>query len=232
MVNISSYDGAYMSPKTILATLIRKRRLGPRALMVTFAVPKGKPFHFRAGQHVILKIPAGTQVLDRPFSIASSPLRSDHIEILATLVPGGVASTFLEQARPGTAVTLIGPKGHFRVRSHRRPIRFIASGAGIAPFRAMIAELVSSNPCPPMELDFIVPGQGEALILRELRALARHPKFRFILVTNPASYFQHLAVNPGEDIYLCGGWHFVEDATRLLLRRGVKKSQIHFEKFT
>lgn len=222
-----------MPPRPLLARIVRTRRLGPRALMVTFELPLGKPFRIRAGQYVILKIPVGGQMLDRPFSIASSPFSPNRIEIIATLVPGGVASTFLPRARPGTAVALIGPKGNFRLRSHRRPVRLIASGTGIAPLRAMIYELIASNPCPPIELDFIVPSPGETLLLPELRALeARHPEFRFTLVTDPPSYFQHLAVNRRADFYLCGGWHFVEDTTRLLLRRGVARARIHFEKFT
>lgn len=202
--------------------------------MIGLALPPDKTLSFHAGQYTILKIPIGEESVDRPFSIASSPYEKQRVEILAKLIPGGVASTFFEAIPLGASVRITAPQGNFQVVSLANPIRFIASGTGLAPFRSMIAELLDEERTPPsVRLDFITPSAEEVILADEFKKIsAQHPKFYYSVVTDLPKYFSAFRQTPREDIYLCGGIHFVEDMAAFFSRQGVQPEQIHFEKFT
>ncbi|MEK7083935.1 MAG: FAD-binding oxidoreductase, partial [Patescibacteria group bacterium] len=80
---------ASSKPRLLVTTVEKKEYLTPTALMVRLHLARGEAIHFKAGQHIVLKIPAGDAVFDRPFSIASSPQKTDSFDLFAKIISGG-----------------------------------------------------------------------------------------------------------------------------------------------
>lgn len=222
-----------MTPGRFSAIVEKKIKLTPNVVLVRLGLAPARRWRFIPGQYVVLEIPLGKEILERPFSIASLPNESRHIELLVRLVPGGVASGFFEKSRRGAAVTFYGPRGNFKIRSARHPLRFIASGTGIAPFRPMLYDLLEiRRAIVPIKLAVIAPSIQEALLEKEFRARAlRHANLEYTLVTKLDDYFERFGVSHGEDIYLCGGILFVKDTKAILIKKGVGEGNIYHEEF-
>jgi len=217
----------------LTATISHKKHLTPTTLLVRLSLTEELTFH--AGQHIILNIPADGELIERPFSIASSPEDNRHIDIVVRLVNGGVASTFLKECHVGAKLQFTGPKGTFDVQPGIKPVTLIASGSGIAPFRSMISGLLKGGKTRRVTLFFVVSAQKELFFEKELKVLSQtHTNFTYVpVVSNPhhLSYFRKAEMDTEADFYLCGGFHFVNDITKLLKKKGVEKKRVHFEEF-
>ena len=222
-----------MRPQRIQATLVRKTFLTPTVMLVRLGLAAAK-LDFRPGQYVVLHLPVGSEIVERLFSIASPPAdRQTPLELLVRLVAGGVASHFFTTAKIGSPVTLSGPKGRFTLPRIKKPIRMIASGTGIAPFRSMLLDLLAiKKATTPIHLTFIVPTEEEIFMRGELERLAEtHENFSYQIVLDLARYLEELAVAPREEVYICGGINFVTDITKVLRAQGVGSPRVHSEKF-
>lgn len=101
------------------------------------------PRPFVAGQYLTVGLVADGRLVQRPYSVASSARRlDDGYELYIRLVPGGRLTPHLFRARPGQRIALRGPKGRFVLDpADDRPLLFVATGCGIAPFMAMLRTL-------------------------------------------------------------------------------------------
>jgi ferredoxin-NADP reductase len=107
------------------------------------------PLAFVPGQFVSCLLPIGGKVLNRPYSIASSPDTPERIELVLNLVPGGAGSQYLFGLRVGATIRLTGPWGSFTLdRAPEAEAVFIAHGTGVAPIRPMLhrAAATASHP--------------------------------------------------------------------------------------
>ncbi|MDP2676872.1 MAG: FAD-dependent oxidoreductase [bacterium] len=215
----------------ITATLTEKKELAPLIHLITFML--NSPIQFEAGQYITLKIPSGNEIFDRPFSIASPPSENNSFQLLVKLIPGGLASTFFENATIGTSIEVSGPDGAFHIKHTDRSIHLVASSTGIAPFRSIIYDLLKTkNFLLPLELTFIVPPQEGMILKEELDMLKKeHANFSFTVIEDTASFFSLLNEYKDKDFYLCGGQHFVQDINSYLAKKSVDAERIHFEKF-
>ncbi|MFN0133844.1 MAG: hypothetical protein ACKVW3_15115 [Phycisphaerales bacterium] len=96
----------------------------------------------------------------------------------------GVASNYLADLRPGDAVRLTGPSGKRFVLPARpadHDYLFFATGTGIAPFRGMVAELLSL-PTPPAVCLVMGSAYASDLLYHQhfLDVAARHPSFTYL----------------------------------------------------
>jgi ferredoxin-NADP reductase len=123
---------------------------------------------FRPGQFISCLVPAGTDVLNRPYSLVSTPADA-HLEILLNLVPGGPGSHYLFDRRPGDTIRFTGPWGTFVLgEMPAAETVFVAEGTGIAPIRPMLLDAVGRHPRPPFRLLY---GTRLGLYREELEAL-------------------------------------------------------------
>lgn len=224
-----------MNSTILQATLQEKKNLTPTVLLITLALKE--PLSFRAGQHVVIHIPTSEGTAERPFSVASPPSQGTTIQLLVKLIQGGLASTFFEQQKIGSTISLSGPRGKFTFLSHKNPVHFIASSTGIAPIRSMIHNILLETSTPPIHVTLGASNHEEILLKDELYALAGHKKFTYSIVVHerpsdyPDVYLKDIASTPLKDFYLCGGPNFVDDIKRALLKRGVPENSIHYEEF-
>jgi ferredoxin-NADP reductase len=146
--------------------------------------------------------------------------------------------------QPGDTVEIKPPLGMFVLRQPPRDSLFVATGTGIAPFRAMLlAHLNEASPA--FTLLFGVRFESHLMYRHEFEDLARRfPQFRFWpTLSRPepdwggrTGHVQaHLSEAVGGrrnvDVYLCGLKAMVDDVRRHLKEMGFDRKQVFYEKY-
>jgi len=129
-----------MSKRQITARLASRRDITDALAILTFA--PGERISFSPGQYLPLGIQERGTLIERDYSIASSP-HQDLLEFFVERVDDGHLSRRLFELRPGQAVLAKPPRGAFlldreRGRSHHL---MIATVTGVAPFVSIIRTL-------------------------------------------------------------------------------------------
>lgn len=241
-------------PETFSARLVEARPLGPRVRHLVFERVDQAPFVFEAGQWVQAILPlqdAQGRPLRRSYSIASPPEGTPRFELAVTRVEEGPGSGFLHAAEVGLTLDVKGPQGTFtRALETAAPSLFIATGTGVAPFRAMIRDALARGRTEPLWLLLGVRSPDELLYGDELSFLERtHPCFRFIpsLSRPPADwegrsgYVQahvkelwtaFVAQHGDAHAYICGVKKMLEAARQVLrVELGVDRKRVHLEAY-
>lgn len=236
-----------MAPRT--ATLVAARMLSRDVRELTFE--PDAPLTFEPGQWVSLKIPrADGGVLPRSYSIASAPRADGRFDLAVTLVEGGEGSTWLHGAPLGASLEVSDATGFFTLpEALSRPLLMVATGTGVAPFRAMLQRLyepADATGSPRVTLLLGARTAGDLLYADEFRALAsRHARFRFeSTLSRPdeghegrAGYVQlhvpELAAQLGEcEAYVCGLQAMVGEVRRVLKEGlGFPRARVHTERY-
>jgi predicted ferric reductase len=172
-----------------------------------------------------------------PFSLSAAP-NGRFLRVTAKGV--GDHSLALGRLCPGTRVMAEGPYGNLTAdrRTHSR-VLLIAGGVGITPLRALVEAL----PARPgaITLLYRATAESELLFRSELDSLARDwgIDVRYVLGrrdTEPgplsARRLRRLVPDVARrDVYLCGPPGMMDEATESLRSLGVRRSQIHRERF-
>jgi ferredoxin-NADP reductase len=222
------------------ATLRAARPLSDNVRELT--LDPGAGFTFTPGQWVSVKIPTPDGApLARSYSIASAPRADGCFDLAVTRVEGGPGSTFLHAMKVGDTVTVGEPVGFFTLPTPvERPLLLVATGTGVAPFRAMLQAMGATGPGVPVMLLFGVRSARDLLYLDELRGL---PWLRVAPTLSRADdgwtglrgYVQeHLAAHLGEgaDAWVCGRSAMIRDVRKVLKESlGLTRERIHTERF-
>jgi ferredoxin-NADP reductase len=244
------------------AELIEARALSPSVRSLLFRTADGSTVGHLAGQYLDLLVPTARGLpFRRSYSIASppDPAQPDRFEIAVTRVEGGPTSEALHTLAPGQRVEMEGPRGTFvRASEHRaHPGLFIATGTGLAPLRAMLAQEIGAEtesadlgppasvaPARPLVLLFGCRSPADLLWADELRAWQRScTRFRLHVTLSRAppewtglvGYVQRHAHAiarslPGAHAYVCGLSAMVGDVVALLERDGgLPHEAVHYE---
>jgi ferredoxin--NADP+ reductase len=102
----------------------------------TVKVDPGGEFHFAAGQYATLGVPGAARLVERPYSIVSSP-HERELEFFLELVPHGALTPLLHKLTPGDSISLRrSAKGRFTLdtQSGRTQHLLLCTVTGIAPF--------------------------------------------------------------------------------------------------
>ena len=200
---------------------------------------------FKAGQFMIVNVPHEGKVVKRAYSIASPPYEPGVVEFCIQKVDGGVASTYFWGLKEGQEMSVNGPHGNFILKEPLDYIPvFMATGTGVAPFRAMIKDLLHRNFTKDMWLLFGCRYEHALLYESEFRSLAsmRH-NFHFVpTVSRPKDWhgetghiqqtFPKLIPEvAGKEIYVCGWLQIVKAICADLEQQGVPRAQIHYEEW-
>ena len=101
----------------------------------------GAPTPFESGQYMTIGVMADGKLVQRPYSVASSPsvAGDEGYEMYVRLIPGGALTPLLWRLPVGHRMRMIGPKGKFMLQpADRRTHLFISTGTGNAPFVSMM----------------------------------------------------------------------------------------------
>lgn len=130
-------------------------RLTDDAIAITFAVPPPlrEAFEFQAGQHLTVRRVGEDGDVRRSYSICSTPadlVADGRLRIGVKEIPGGAFSSFAARAlRPGDAVEVMPPLGHFTTAFAPDRVRHygaVAAGSGITPVLSLVATALATEP--------------------------------------------------------------------------------------
>ena len=164
----------------------------------------------------------------------------------------GVGSSYAFSLKPGDVVSAIGPFGDFHVKPTKREMVYIGGGAGMAPLRAHLAQLLE-NEKTARKISFWYGARSRQEIFYEdyFEELDKaHHNFSFNLALssplpedNWAGYTgfihevvleQYLRQHPhpqGVEYYLCGPPAMIKACTRMLSALEVPLHQIAYDEF-
>ncbi|HTB20105.1 MAG TPA: FAD-binding oxidoreductase [Bryobacteraceae bacterium] len=231
------------------AIVVEFHDIAPEVRHFLFEVPEVAQLHFKPGQFVSFNETLNGKKITRPYSIVSLP-QGNRFELCLNLVQGGVFTPHLFELQPGDSIETSAPLGFFVIRDPAKEAVFIATGTGIAPFRAMAPDYLSHPHANQLTLLFGVRLEHTIYYRGDFEALARkHPNFRFWPTlsrpvpsqgssawTGRTGHVQaHLLEAIGErrdvDIYICGLKAMVDDVRAILKGLGFDRKQIIFEKY-
>jgi ferredoxin--NADP+ reductase len=132
-----------MDSKHVKATVVWRQDLSPELWLLRIR-PEEK-VSFSPGQYVTLGLPASPRMIERPYSVASSP-REPELEFFLELVTEGELTPSLHQVQVGGELFLRrAAKGRFLFDSASgHPNHFlVATVTGVAPYVSMIRELAA-----------------------------------------------------------------------------------------
>lgn len=104
---------------------------------------QARSFRYRPGQFITLRLDIDGELVNRCYTLCSSPTRPDTLTITVKRVPGGRVSNWLhEHLRPGKRLSVTGPAGSFcfppgPVKVPARGQLYLSGGSGITPLMSM-----------------------------------------------------------------------------------------------
>ena len=198
----------------------------------------------------------------RAYSLANPPSESTRLRFtirIATPPPGakdlppGTGSTYIFNLKPGDKVTLSGPFGDFEVKESDREMCFVGGGAGMAPLRSQILDLlVRLKTDRKITYWYGARSKLELFFDEEFQALeAKYPNFSYYAaLSDPMPeddwdgltgyihqqlHDQYLSTHedPTEiEYYMCGPPLMVQALEDMLDSLGVEPEMIAYDKFS
>ena len=199
---------------------------------------------FLPGQFVSISEPIEGKKVTRAYSIASAP-HGNVFELCLNRVTDGKMSPHLFDLQVGDSVEMQGPLGYFVLRNPVGDSLFVATGTGIAPFRAMLKCHLPRDAKHQFTLLFGIRHERNIMYREDFDKLAaHHPNFRFWPTlsrpdedwTGRTGHVQlHLEEAIGErrdiDVYICGLKAMVDDVRQRLKDLGFDRKHIIYEKY-
>jgi ferredoxin/flavodoxin---NADP+ reductase len=215
---------------------------------------EGEPVPFEAGQYMTTGVVTEGKMLQRPYSVASSPRQAaDGYELYVRVVPVNRFTTALWRLPIGHRMRMIGPKGKFLLESDdERTHLFISTGTGIAPFISMMRTLLlDGRPRPVVLLNGVsyVGDLGYRPLLEGWQSSGEYPVTYVPTVSRPAdpanagwsgrtgrveanllSVCDELGLTADNAVaYICGNPEMIVSAENMLTERGFEPAQVKKE---
>jgi ring-1,2-phenylacetyl-CoA epoxidase subunit PaaE len=237
-------------------TVARVQQQTRDAIAVTFAVPPAlaPQFAWQAGQHLTLRATIGGEEVRRSYSICSAA-HDGELRVAIKRTPGGLFSTWaLEHLRPGAAVEVMPPTGHFNLPPRSdlgRHYLAFAAGSGITPILSLVKTALKEEPGSRFTLVYGNRATSSVMFRDELADLKDQYLERFALVhvmsreqqdidlfngridgAKCAQLFAHWIDVADVDLaYICGPETMMQAVMEALQAAGMDKERIKIELF-
>lgn len=219
--------------------------------LIRIKLPEDEEISFKPGQYVQLKAPlyeGNTEEVYRAYSIASSPLETDHIDLVIGYVPQGIVTTYVHHhLNEEDTVYINGPYGDFYYQDNDREMVMVAVGTGVAPILSILNYMKSMNiqrkarfyfgdktPEDLFMLDYFKELEETLYDFEFIPCLSRVPEdsdwdgFRG-RVTDALDKFLEDPEN--KEAYLCGSEAMIDSVVEVLTKKGIPDELIYFDKF-
>jgi ferredoxin--NADP+ reductase len=244
------------SEKYAAATVVARRDLAPDLWVLRVKPEIELPF--RPGQYVTIGLPRNGRIIERPYSICSSPAEPE-IELFIERVPEGeLSEPLFELGVGGEMVVRRRTKGLFLKDAPLvdQPHLLVATVTGIAPFVSLLRSLAAQARAGEWSPEPITALQGasrseELGYADELQALdAEFPWFTYVpTVSRPwddlqwkgesgrvedvlRKYADSLEMRTGHGaVFLCGHPGMISTARSIMKRRGFNDKEIREEQY-
>lgn len=223
-----------------------KKQLNPKVILLRLKLVSPAEINFKAGQYITLIF---TPTLRRSYSIFSFPSQKNEIELLIDISVGGEGSKFIQEIALNQELKFLGPLGNFQLQSggEVKTIYFVATGTGVAPMHAMIADALAAAESYPDKQIILLWGistKEDAVLWGEFgKFMESYKNFKFIPCVSreqvEGAFFGRVTKYIEEKIenstdlqfYVCGSREMVNEVTSLLEAKNASPSQIITEKY-
>jgi len=234
--------------------LIERKDVTDTLAVFRFRVPD--PLSFTAGQYTTIGIKCDGEVIERPYSIVSSPYERS-LEFFIELVPGGVFTPQLWELGLGATI-LIRRRvvGHFTLDTSSDRHLMMATVTGVAPFISMLRTRHFENELGNSKHDqfLIIHGASCSADLgpyrKELEHLCSEERLKYVpTISRPweepnwngeigrvedvlRKYADQLGFNNTNSVaYACGHPQMVENVKKALTRARYPEHQFREEQY-
>lgn len=233
-------------PMTLLLAQIEQQTHDTNTLR--FLVPKERHLCAKPGQFLTFQWTVDGQRISRSYTISSSPIHANYVEITSKRMENGCVSVFLNRrATPGLTVEANGPYGHFYFdETLHKSIVLIAAGSGITPMISMLRYIDDLKLTTPATLLYCVRTRADIIFetdLERLRGSLLNFKYEVCLSRPDPTWnghsghlteefvSQHVTALDSPTFFLCGPKGFMDNARRILSTFGVNQDRILQESF-
>jgi ferredoxin-NADP reductase len=232
-----------MKPRECRSEVTAVRALTPEIIEVDLEIIEPADFTFEAGQWI--SVPFGPKIV-RAWSMVSSPTRKGALTLAIDVAPGGIGSQWVRALEPGAAVSFKGPTGGFVFnRADPRRVVFVAEEIGIVPIRSMLTHLYETGHGRPTALIYWARNPGWLAYDADFRSLARrYPAFSYLpVLREPPATWRGEKGEPAEAVerlvfgvdhlvvYACGGGETINRVRDVLVKKGMDRKSVKWEKF-
>jgi ferredoxin-NADP reductase len=213
-----------------------------------FEVLRERRFRAKPGQFLTFQWTIDGRRVARSYTISSSPIQGNYVEITPKRMENGCVSVFLNDlAKPGLTVEARGPYGKFYFdEAVQQNIVLIAAGSGITPMISMLRYIDDLKLSTKATLLYFVRTGADIIFQSELERLTGSlNSFVFeVCVSRPDLSWKgrsgritselvspHLIQLDSPTFFLCGPRAFMASARHILSTLGVKPGQILQESF-
>jgi ferredoxin-NADP reductase len=233
-------------PMNLLLAQIEQQTHDTKTLR--FQIPKERQLRAKPGQFLTFQWTIDGQRIMRSYTISSSPIHLNYVEITPKRVENGRVSVFLnERAKRGETVEARGPYGQFYFdETVHKSIVLMAAGSGITPMISMLRYIDDLKLATSVTLLYCVRTAADVIFQTELARLGRSlPNFKYeVCLSRPDPtwkghsgrlteefVFQHVTDLNSPTFFLCGPRGFMDSARQILSTLGVDPDRILQESF-
>ncbi len=246
-----------MTPKFNTLKIKDLRRETDECVSISFEIPNElqEDYAYKSGQYLTLRTNIKNEDIRRSYSLCSAPYENEW-RVAVKQVENGVFSSFANQdLKIGAELQVMTPMGNFMLNpesTSKKSYVLFASGSGITPILSIAKTVLKEEPNSDVTLFYGNKGFSSIIFREELEALkSLHlSNFRIIHVLSRESlgnkiqkgridaekcaqlYDAFLSNHPIDAVYTCGPESMILDVEKILISKGVKKENIHFELFT
>jgi ring-1,2-phenylacetyl-CoA epoxidase subunit PaaE len=211
-------------------------------------------FLFKQGQYLTLKTTINGEEVRRSYSICTAPSDND-LRIAVKQVEDGIFSTYANCIlKIGDVLEVLPPLGNFHTPlscEQSKNYVFIAAGSGITPIISNIKTILKTVPLSNCTLIYGNKNVASIIFKEDIEALKnqyigrlqifnvlsreRHESdllYGRLNKEKMSSFFSKIPhILNGNAYFLCGPIDMIEAAKEVLIERGIKEDNIHFELF-
>ena len=212
------------------------RQLAPRVRAFELRDPDGgKLPPVDPGSHLRIPVtlPSGEQV-DRHYSIASNPARSDAYEIavLREEKGSGGSAAVHDSYQIGTRLNVDMPGNHFGLHTDHRPALLIAGGIGITPIKSMALAL--ENRGTEFQLHYAGRSRRQMAFRDRLERQLQSRLHVYSAEDGDRLDIESALAGANQDtvIYVCGPQRLTDAVKKTARALGIARERVRLELFT
>ncbi len=228
------------------------------AISITFDIPENlKPvFLYKAGQYITVKVIVDGVEHRRNYSLSSSPVNNEPMQIAVKNVSDGAVSQWLNtNAKSGMKLELYPPMGNFTKEfkaGQTRHYVLFAGGSGITPVLSIIKSILRVEEHSAVTLAYANRDEASIIFKNDLErsrvANAERMRVFHVLEDNPGSLensytgrMDHdnvakivddvIPTFDTVDVFVCGPGPMMDNVIEVLHGKGLDDTHIHREYF-
>ena len=224
---------------------------------VTLDIPESlkEHFNYKQGQYLTFKQTINSEELRRSYSLCSSPVTDNALQVAIKQVENGKFSTWANNdLREGDVLEVMTPMGNFYTEvsaSQKKKYVLFGAGSGITPLLSIIKTILATENESEIILVYGNKNKESIIFDNQLNELVASSNGRFSRIDllsrdNSANGISGrigsdkcIAINAdgnkilnADEFFLCGPESMIMDVKEWLSKNNIDAGNIHFELFT